>query len=130
MPSVQSKDPQLFVHLAWETCSAGPALPDDEFQQATHLAIQNRLRFLCCHLIAIGSSKGKTQMVAHFPASLPISAVACSSYSAATEAITRLHELLYGTKVDPETLWSRNYAAQTLPPMDAAQARAYLQALA
>jgi REP element-mobilizing transposase RayT len=125
MTRLQSRDTHFFVYLAWNTRDDS-LLKRDQFRQAAHLAIRQRVRTQLCHLLAIQGTQDAIHMVVRLPASLPVSTLVRVSHDAAAGALTRLSRMLYGQELSEGALWSGEFTAHTLGAMDAEQAHAYV----
>ena len=127
MSHLQSKNAALFVYLAWGTRGGQTVLGCDQVRQAAFHAITTGTRSHLCHVLAIDGTAGKIHLIVRFPPSISISAVARVAQEAGGAAIARQTELVHGRLIVRERLWERDYTTHTLPPMDAAEARAYLR---
>ncbi len=127
MTHLQCTDAQLFVHLAWSTHNDRPILGDDESRQAAYLAIMARIRSQFCQVLAIGGTACQIEMVASFPASLPINVLLRVAREAAQEALARQQERMSGNFRELPCYWEPDYTAHTLNAFEAAQAKTYLR---
>jgi REP element-mobilizing transposase RayT len=127
MSYLQCKDSALFVYLAWGTRPGQSALACDEIRQAAYLAIITRIRSQFCHVLAIGGTTEQIHLIARFPASLSVSTVVRMAQEAGGRAIAHQAQTFQGRLIAPEKLWETICITRTLPPVDAAEARAYLR---
>ncbi len=127
MLHLQATDPQLFVHLTWKTKDNRPLLGNDQLRQAAYLAVTARTRALFCRVLAIGGTTCQINMVASFPASLPITSLLRISHEAAQDALEGLQGTMSGDVPDIPCYWAPEYTAHTLNAAEAAEAKAYLR---
>ncbi len=127
MSHLQSKDSALFVYLAWGTRQGQTPLACDEIRQAAYLAIITRIRSQFCHVLAIDGTTEEIHLIARFPASLPVSVVTRMAQEASGKAIAHQSQTFQGRFIAREKLWENGCTTRTLPPVDVAEARAYLR---
>lgn len=127
MPHLQSRDAALYVYLAWGTRGGLPVLDSEELRQATYLAITTRTRSRFCHVLAIGGTAGRIQLVAQIPPSLSVSDVARMAQEAGGIAIARQAETFHGRPISRDHLWEHGFLTHTLRKTDAADAEIYLK---
>ena len=128
MRHLQATDMQLFVHLTWRTQNSRPLLGNDQLRQAAFLAVKARTRSHFCQVLAISATPCQMDMVASFPASLPITSLLRIAHEAAQEALVRLQRTMPGNFLELPHYWEPGYTAHTLNAAEAAQAKAYLKA--
>ena len=127
MLHLQAKDMQLFVHLTWKTQGSRPLLGNDQLQQVASQAVTTRIRAHLCQVLAISSTACQMDLVASFPASLPITVLLRISEKAAQEAVVRLQKVMSGNFRELSGYWGPDYTAHTLNAAEAAQAKTYLR---
>jgi len=127
MLHLQAADTQLFVHLTWGTQGGRPLLGNDQLRQAAILAVRNRIRSHFCQVLAICATDCQVDMVASFPASLPVTSLLRMAHDSAQEALVRLQETMSGNFQDLPRYWGSGYTAHTMSAAEAAQAETYLR---
>jgi len=127
MLHLQAKDMQLFVHLTWKTQGSRPLLGNDQLRQVASQAVTTRIRAHLCQVLAISSTACQMDLVASFPASLPIAILLRISEEAAQEALVRLQQMMSGNSRELSGYWGPDYTAHTLNAAEAAQAKTYLR---
>jgi len=128
MLHLQAADTQLFVHLTWGTQGGRPLLGNDQLRQVATLAVTKRLRSHSCEALAISATDRRMDMVASFPASLPITSLLRIAHDSSEEAMVRVQEMMTGTSQGLPRYWGSDYTAHTMSAAEAAQAGAYLKA--
>lgn len=127
MPHLQSRDAALFVYLAWDTRGGLPVLDSEELRQAAYRAIITRIRSRFCHVLAIGGTAGRIQLIVQIPPSLSVSDVVRMAQEAGGSAIAHQAETFWGRSISRDHLWDRGFLTHTLPQTDAADAESYLK---
>ncbi len=127
MRHLQATDVQLFVHLTWRTQNGRPLLEDDQLRQAAILAVRTGIRSHFCRVLAISATPCQMDMIASFPASLPITDLLRIAHGAAQEALALLRRLMTGNSKEIAIYWEPGYTAHTLNASEAAHAVAYLR---
>ena len=127
MPHLQCRDAALFVYLAWDTRDGMPVLASEELRQAAYHAIMTRIRSRFCHVLAIGGTAGRIQLVAQIPPSLSVSDVARMAQEASGLAIAHQAETFHGRPISRDHLWEHGFLTHILPRTDAADAESYLR---
>lgn len=127
MSHLQSRDAALYVYLAWGTRGGLPVLASEELRQAAYLAITTRTRSRFCHVLAIGGTAGRIQLVAQIPPSLSVSDVARMAQEASGLAIAHQSETFDGRFISRDHLWEHGFLTHTLRKTDAADAEIYLR---
>ncbi len=127
MPHLQSRDAALFVYLAWDTRGGLPVLASEELRQAAYRAIMTRIRSRLCHVLAIGGTAERIQLVVQLPPSLSVSDVVRMAQEAGGSAVAHQSETFHGRPISRDHLWDRGFLTHTLPQTDAADAETYLR---
>jgi len=127
MSRTQTKEAELFAHVSWITLTRKPILACDEMRQAAYEAVKTCTRSHLCRVLAIGGSDTQIHLIVSFPASLPVSQIARISMQASSDSISQLYLMLHAHRMDTNYVWDRNFTAQTLGPIEAADAQAFLQ---
>ena len=128
MLHLQAADAQLYVHLSWGTQGDRSLLVSDQHRQVATLAVTKCVRSHSCEALAISATDRRMDMVARFPASLPITSLLRIVHDSSQEALGRFHEMMTGGFQCLPRYWGSGYEAHTLSAAEAAQAGAYLKA--
>ena len=118
---------QLFVHLTWRTQDGRPLLGSEQLRQAVYVAVKAHIRSHSCQVLAISATDCQMDMVARFPASLPITDLIRIAHKAAQEALVRLQRMVTGNFQEMAAYWEPGYTAHTLNAAEAAEAAVYLR---
>ena len=127
MLHLQAADAQLFVHLTWGTQGGRPLLGNDQLRQAATLAVTKRIRSHFCQVLAISATDRQMDMVASFPASLPVTSLLRMAHDSSQEALVRVYEMMTGDAQGLPRYWGSDYTAHTMSAAEAAQAETYLR---